>query len=79
MHLVHHINMKMEKIGLEFRIRYLESMVLRFILNLKNSSYFEPNSYTYKSMFKFFYFIGHMKRWLHFVVNEIINYSTSRN
>jgi len=79
MHLVHHIDMKMEKIGLEFRIRYLESMVLRFILKFKNSSYFELNSYTYKSMFKIFYFIGNMKRWLHFVVNEIINYSTSRN
>jgi hypothetical protein len=51
MHLVHHIDMKMEKISLEFRIRNLESMVLRLILKFKNSSYFELNSYTYRSMF----------------------------
>jgi hypothetical protein len=51
MHLVHHIDMKMEKTSLEFRIRNMESMVLRFILNLKNSSYFELKNYTYRSMF----------------------------
>jgi hypothetical protein len=33
MHLVHHIDMKMEKTNLEFRICNLESMVLRFIFN----------------------------------------------
>ncbi len=51
MHLVHHIDMKMEKTSLEFRIHNLESMVLRFILKFKNSSYFELNSYLYRSMF----------------------------
>jgi len=70
MHLVHHIDMKMETTSLKFKICNLESMVLNFILFFKNSSYFELNSYTYKSMVLVFYFIGNMKRWLHFVVND---------
>ncbi len=70
MHLMLHIDMKMEKTSLEFRINNPKSLFLRLISNLEHSSHFEQKSYTYKSMFKIFYLIGNMKRWLHLLVND---------